>query len=113
MTNNVYLVFSEKPEQISDDDYHAWYTDHAQENIESPGFVSAQRYRIREVRDGQASDAEQHLSIYEYEGSMSTWRTDLSARIARGDIQLPDWFKQIKFRSWSCEPTGALLLPKR
>jgi hypothetical protein len=113
MTNNVYLVFSEKPEHISTDEYHAWYTDHAQENIQSPGFVSAQRYRVREVTKGEISGDEQHLSVYEHEGPMSTWRTDLDARIARGDIQLPDWFKQITFRSWTCEPTGSLLLPKR
>ena len=44
MTNNLYLVFSEKPDHISVEDYHRWYTAHAQENIESPKFVSAQRY---------------------------------------------------------------------
>lgn len=112
MTNNVYLVFSEKPEQISNDDYHAWYADHAQENIQSPGFVSAQRYRVRDTKGGPDA-AEQHLSIYEHEGPVSTWRSDLDERITRGDINLPDWFSQIKFRSWVCEPTGALLLPQR
>jgi hypothetical protein len=113
MSHNVYLVFSEKPDQISDSDYHAWYVDHAQENIESPGFVSAQRYRVREVVKGEVTGAEQHLAIYEHDGPMSIWRTDLDARIASGDIQLPDFFKQIKFRSWTCEPTGSLLTPKR
>ena len=44
---------------------------------------------------------------------MSTWRTDLNARIDRGDIRLPEWFGEIGFRSWTCEPTGALLLPQR
>ena len=87
MANNVYLVFSERPAQISDADYHAWYTDHAQENIASPGFVSAQRYRVREVVRGEVTGNEQHLALYQYEGPMSTWRTDLNARIDRGDIQ--------------------------
>lgn len=113
MANNVYLVFSERPAQISDADYHAWYTDHAQENIASPGFVSAQRYRVREVVRGEVTGNEQHLALYQYEGSMSTWRTDLNARIDRGDIRLPKWFGEIDFRSWTCEPTGALLMPQR
>ena len=112
MTNNVYLVFSEKPDHISHDDYHAWYARHAQENIQSPGFVSAQRYRVRDAKGGPDAP-EQHLSIYEHEGPVATWRTDLDARIARGEIDLPEWFPQIKFRSWVCEPTGALLLPQR
>jgi hypothetical protein len=113
MANNVYLVFSERPAHISDADYHAWYTDHAQENIASPGFVSAQRYRAREVVRGEVTGNEQHLALYHYAGPMSTWRTDLTARIDRGDIRLPDWFGEIEFRSWTCEPTGALLLPQR
>jgi hypothetical protein len=109
---NLYLVFSEKPEQISMDDYHRWYTAHSQENIESPRFVSAQRYRIREVANGQHVGPEQHLAVYEYDGDMSEWRTDLTRRIQTGDVVLPDWFKQIKFRSWDCEPVGELLKPQ-
>jgi len=113
MAPNLYLVFSERPGRISDEQYHAWYTDHAQENIESPGFLSAQRYRVREVVSGEATGPEQHLTVYDYEGPMTTWRTDLSARIQRGDVVLPEWFKDIKFSSWACEPTGDLLRPHR
>ena len=68
MSPNLYLVFSERPGRISDEQYHAWYTDHAQENIESPGFLSAQRYRVREVVSGEATGPEQHLTVYDYEG---------------------------------------------
>ena len=113
MAPNLYLVFSERPGRISDEQYHTWYTDHAQENIESPGFLSAQRYRVREVVSGEATGPEQHLTVYDYEGPMTTWRTDLSARIQRGDVVLPEWFKEIKFSSWACEPTGELLRPHR
>ena len=55
MPHNLYLVFSEKPDHVSDADYHRWYVDHAQENIESTGFVSAQRYRVREVARARRS----------------------------------------------------------
>jgi hypothetical protein len=112
MAKNMYLVFSEKPDQISLDDYHRWYTAHAQENIESPRFVSAQRYRIHEVVNGVHAGGEQHLALYEYDGDMSEWRTDLTRRIQTGDVVLPEWFKQIKFRSWDCEPVGNLLTPQ-
>lgn len=112
MANNLYLVFSEKPDHISVDDYHRWYADHAQENIESPRFVSAQRYRIQEVVNSEHVGAEQHLAVYEYAGEMSEWRTDLTRRIQTGDVVLPDWFKQIKFKSWDCTPVGGLLTPQ-
>ena len=112
MANNVYLVFSEKPDHISVEDYRRWYEDHAQENIESPGFVNAQRYTLQEIANSEPVGPEQHLALYQYEGDMSTWRTDLTRRIQTGDVVLPDWFKQIKFKSWSCTPLGGLLTPQ-
>ena len=112
MTYNMYLVFSEKPEQISVEEYHRWYAAHAQENIESPKFVSAQRYTIQEIANSEPVGDKQHLALYEFEGDMSTWRTDLTRRINEGDVVLPDWFKEIKFKSWACEPQGGLLTPQ-
>jgi hypothetical protein len=112
MANNLYLVFSEKPDQISRQEYHRWYVDHAQENIESPRFISAQRYSVREIAAGEPVGPEQHLSLYEYAGDMMEWRTDLNRRLANGDVVLPEWFKDIKFRSWDCTPEGGLLTPK-
>ena len=112
MANNLYLVFSEKPEHVSRDDYHRWYDAHAQENIESPRFLSAQRYSVREVVAGEPTGAEQHLSVYEFAGAMSEWRNDLNRRLTDGSIVLPDWFKQIKFKSWVCHPEGSLLTPQ-
>jgi hypothetical protein len=112
MANNVYLVFSEKPDHISVDDYRRWYADHAQENIESPGFVDVQRYAVREVVNGEAVGGEQHLALYHYEGDMAQWRNDLTRRIATGDVVLREWHQQIKFKSWSCTPLGGLLTPQ-
>ena len=63
MTNNLYLVFSEKPDHISVEDYHRWYAAHAQENIESPEFVSAQRYTIQEIANSEPVGDKQHLAL--------------------------------------------------
>lgn len=109
MTNNLYLVFSQKPSWVSGEDYHQWYAEHAQENIESAGFQSAQRYIVREVQNGRAVGGEQHLCAYEYEGDMATWRADLNRRIQSGEVVLRDWHHDIAFRSWTCEPVGGLL----
>lgn len=112
MSTNLYLVYSQKPDWVSRDDYHAWYVDHAQENIESPGFMSAQRYVVREVQNGRTVGGEQHLCVYEYEGEMNTWRESLTRRIQSGDIVLKDWHHDIAFRSWDCHPVGDRLEPK-
>jgi hypothetical protein len=111
-TNNLYLVFSRRPPEIGRDEYHEWYTLHAQENIESPGFVSAQRYAIQEVQKGQPVGEEQHLAVYQYEGDMSIWRQDLTRRIENGEVNLPDFFNRIAFTSWACTPVGGLLTPQ-
>ena len=109
MSNNLYLVFSQRPDWIGRDEYHEWYAKHAQENIESAGFQTAQRYVVREVQNGRPVGAEQHLCVYDFEGDMQTWRTDLNRRIQSGDVVLKDWHHDIAFRSWNCEPVGDLL----
>ena len=52
MAHNLYLVFSKPPTGVSSEEFHRWYADHAQENIESPRFVSAQRYTVRRLIAG-------------------------------------------------------------
>jgi hypothetical protein len=55
----------------------------------------------------------EHLAVYEYEGPQEQWRSDLDARIASGDVKLPEWFPQIRFGSWDCTPASGLLTPAR
>ena len=111
MAKNVYLVFSKRPEGISAGDYDRWYEAHAQENIESPGFLSARRFNVTPQRGSEGPF--EHLALYEYEGTQEQWRTDLSGRIERGDVKLPEWFPQIEFGAWDCEPASGLLTPAR
>lgn len=111
--SNLYLVFSRKPDWVGRDEYHDWYAEHAQENIESAGFTSAQRYVVREVQNGRAVAEEQHLCVYGYDGDMQTWRDDLTRRIQSGDVVLKEWHHDIAFRSWDCHPVGDLLRPAR
>jgi len=112
MTHNLYLVYSRPPEGVSPQDFNRWYAAHAQENIESTGFVSAQRYEVREVEGSDEVGPDFHLALYEYAGDMSVWRKDLTARIQSKDIVLPEWFPQIEFKSWRCRPEGGRLTPE-
>ncbi len=50
--------------------------------------------------------------MYEFEGEMERWRSDLTRRIETRDVVLPEWFPQIQFGSWECSPVSGLLQPK-
>ena len=82
MAPNLYLVFSKPPEGLPPEEYDRWYDLHVRENIVSPGFASARRYELEPSRDEPVVFS--HLALYEYEGDMSTWRTDLTRRIETG-----------------------------
>jgi hypothetical protein len=107
MAKKLYLVFSKPPAGISEPEYHRWYEHHAQENIVSPGFLTAQRYAVEPVPGGHAPYT--HLALYEYEGEMSTWRADLNRRLETKEIVLPEWFPGIQFGSFDCTALGGLL----
>jgi hypothetical protein len=111
VATNLYLVLSKRPEAISAQDYDRWYEAHAQENIESPGFLNARRFKITPQRGSEGPF--EHLAVYEYEGTQEQWRSDLNGRIESGDIKLPEWFPQITFGAWDCEPVSGLLKPAR
>lgn len=109
--NNRYLVFSKPPEGLSASEYDRWYDLHVRENIVSPGFVSARRFAVTPATGTPGPFT--HLALYEYAGEMSTWRTDLTARIESREIVLPDWFPEIQFGSWDCRPLSGLIEPVR
>ena len=54
----------------------------------------------------------EHLALYEFDGEMERWRSDLTRRLESGDVVLPEWFPQIQFGSWECQPRSGLLQPK-
>ena len=112
MAHNLYLVFSRPPKGVSSDEFHKWYADHAQENIESPRFVSAQRYEVRRLIAGVEEPSHTHLAAYEYDGTYEEWRDHLSGRLQSGDVVLPEWFREIQFESFDGSPVGERLTPK-
>jgi hypothetical protein len=111
MAPNLYLVLSKPPEELPADEYDRWYDLHVRENIVSPGFASARRYALEPSRDEAIQFS--HLALYEYEGDMSIWRTDLTRRIEAGEVVLPEWFPQIRFSSWSALPLSDRIEPVR
>ena len=58
-----------------------------------------QRFALESAvaKDGPARP-HTHLALYEYNGDLARWRTDLEERIETGKIVLPEWFPQITVR---------------
>jgi hypothetical protein len=103
VSNNLWLVFSKPPVAVSWEHYDGWYDRHAEENLlPVPGLLSVTRYEVIPGAD-EPGDF-RHLSLYQYEGEMEEWMTEVRGRMASGTIALPDWFDQIKFGSWDCAP---------
>ena len=108
---SLYLVFSAPPDGVTPAEYDRWYHAHIRENLAAPGFVAGQRFAVTPaVAKGDPPPPHSHLALYEYEGELARWRTDLETRIGTGDIVLPDWFPQIRFGSWDCTPIDERVL---
>jgi hypothetical protein len=115
--NNLYLVFSQPPDDLSAEEYDRWYRHHARENLESPGMVASQRYRVTPIiagtrtAPGQFSGSldqfgSKHLALYEYNGDIASLRRHLLARVESGNVLLPEWYDRVSFLTWNCEPVG-------
>jgi hypothetical protein len=102
---SMYLVFSAPPAGVPPEEYDRWYHHHIRENLAAPGFVAGQRFAVRPAvaKDGPPAP-HTHLALYEFEGELARWRTNLETRIGSGDIVLPEFFPQIRFGSWECTP---------
>ena len=79
MSKSLYLVFSKPPEGVTSDEYDRWYHGHVRENIETKGFLSAERYALKPGRPTGVDF--RHLAVYEYTGDYQALREDLERRI--------------------------------
>jgi hypothetical protein len=122
--NNLYAVFSKPPDGMSWDDYNAWYHRHCRENIQTPGFVGVKRYSIKPVVQGKGVGPSRtqvdpnvipynHLAVFQFQGTIEDIRADLSGRVSRGDIVLPEWFNDVPFGTWACSPIDEFATPDR
>jgi hypothetical protein len=92
MSENLHLVFSKPPADMSDEVFNKWYDFHLSEILVVPGFVAARRYRLEPIKGGWTPSAHRYLSAYE--------------KVASGRMKLPEWFPQITFASFNCHSHG-------
>ena len=104
MSENLHLVFSKPPEDISDEAYNQWYDFHLGEILVVPGFVSARRYRLDTIKGGWTPSGHRYLSAYEIEGEPKEVMAELDKEVASGRMKLPEWFPQITFAQYGQIP---------
>ncbi len=87
-----YVVLS-NPTQGREDEYNDWYTDrHLADVVAVPGFVSAQRFRLRDTK-AEGAPQQHYMAIY-------TMRTEdpehvleqLTALVESGEIEMTEAF---------------------
>ena len=80
LADHLYLVFSAPPEGLDDDEFVAWYREHADENTQVPGFLANWRFRLEpEVIDPTSETVATHLALYEVDRDLATLRANLGA----------------------------------
>lgn len=113
MSENLHLVFSKPPQDISDEAYNEWYNAHLAEILVVPGFKSARRYRLETIKGGWVPSGHRYLSAYELEGEPRDAMRELDKEAASGRMKLPSWVPDITFATFNCyahgNPAGARL----
>jgi hypothetical protein len=106
----LYLVFSEPPPSVDDETFQEWYETHLSEILETPGFVSVQRYRLRSIKAQSSDEARyRYLIVWQVSEDIDTLRAELARRGDAGEMTFPEWFSDVRYMTWSCEPFGPRL----
>ena len=112
--DRIQMVFSRRPDGVSEDDWNTWYDAHLHEILAIPGFVSAQRFAIdQQVGAGEGPEWT-HIALYEVEGGFEELAQNM-IRMSLGsaasyialkqkdntDPPLPPWWDAVRFASWN------------
>jgi hypothetical protein len=119
--DRIQMVFSRRPDGVTDEDWNTWYDAHLHEILAIPGFVSARRYAIEQDVGAGEGATWTHIALYEVEGGfedlaqnmvrMSLGSAEAYIALKRTDTSappLPPWWDEVRFASWN----GVALAPR-
>jgi hypothetical protein len=110
----IQIVFSRRPDGVSEEDWNTWYDAHLHEILAIPGFVSAQRFAIDQLVGAGAGPEWTHIALYEVEGDFEQLAAEM-IRMSLGSAEayielkqtdtsgppLPPWWDEVRFASWN------------
>ena len=115
----IQIVYSRKPDGVSDEEYDAWYDAHRYEILSIPGFVSVQRFAIEPVVGADSPEAFTHIALYEVEGDFDELARNMALmhldsadayveykRQTGSEPPLPRWWDDVRFASWNGRSLG-------
>lgn len=120
--DDLYLVFSQPPSGPGEDDeFNTWYDEHLYEILEIPGYVAAQRFRLKPaVEDPNAPSPYRYLAVFEVnrgpdELAAEMTRMGLNSRESYLELKgttdsgppLPPWWDQVRFAAWNAVALGS------
>jgi hypothetical protein len=107
LADHLYLVFSAPPGGLGDDEFVAWYREHADENTQVPGFLANWRFRLEpEVIDPATETVATHLALYEVDRDLATLRANLGAARVTNEAGWPSWFDPTPWTSLDANAIG-------
>ena len=81
------------PEGLANDEFVAWYREHADENTQVEGFLTHWRFRLEpEVIDPSSATVATHLAVYEVDRDLAALRANLDAARVTNEAGWPSWF---------------------
>jgi len=107
LADHLYLVFSAPPESLADDEFVAWYREHADENTQVDGFLANWRFRLEpEVIDPTSATVATHLALYEVDRDLAELRANLAAARVTNEAGWPSWFDPTPWTSLDAVAIG-------
>jgi hypothetical protein len=107
VVDHVFVVLSEPPAGLPEDEINSWYDLHVRQILALPGFVAAERFALRFVR-GSAGEAPgfTYYVRYEIEGDFDRAWMALREAVDSGRMDIPDWLSQVRSAGWEGSPLG-------
>jgi hypothetical protein len=103
----VHIVFSRRPQTITQEQYDRWYEAYISRVPGVPGFAAVGRYDLVPALDEPAEpDRFTSAAIYETERSAPEAMTALTAGLSADRVDMPEWFGEIRSSSWLADPLG-------
>jgi hypothetical protein len=109
LSSALHIVFSRRPQVVTDEDYDRWYETNISRGLGLPGVAPVARYELVPALDDPAEpDRFDRAAIFQIEAMSPELMAALAAN-ASGSTEQPDRFAEFPMSSWLAYPLGERL----